>query len=108
MITADFTRTEGGYRLRIQGHATESEPCASLVCAAASGIFYALCGYLVNRKKEGLSIRSMAAGDGDVVCASAGEEAMRFACIGLLQLALTYPAHLAVINRAFDWEENPK
>ena len=104
MITASFTRNETGLRLALSGHAIYCESGDDIVCAAVSGIFYALCGYLANTHKEGLIIHSIRPGCGDVECDASGEEAMRFACIGLLQIALTYPENLAVINSAFNWK----
>ena len=103
MIRADFTRKDGRFRLILSGHAGYSEGGADSVCAAVSGLFYALVGYLSNVKKEGLVIRSMASGSGDVECSEEGEEAMKLAFIGLLQIALGYPDHLSVNNRAFSW-----
>lgn len=103
MITADFKRERGALRLTLRGHAGYSEG-DDIVCAAVSGIFYALCGYLANIKPEGLRIHSIRAGEGDVECAESGEEAMKLVCIGLLQIALTYPGYLAVNNEAFSWK----
>ena len=103
MISADFTKKDGRVRLILSGHAGYSDGGSDIVCAAVSGLFYALVGYLSNMKKEGLVIRSMASGSGDVECSEEGEEAMKLACIGLVQIALGYPNHLSVNNRAFSW-----
>ena len=107
MISADVVRSESGFRLTLSGHANYGEERADIVCAAVSGIFYALCGYLANTYKEGLRIYSLEPGLGDLECAREGEEAMRFACIGLLQIALSYPGYLSLNNRAFNWRVNP-
>jgi len=103
MIKAEFTRAEDSLRLRLNGHAESGGQDSKLVCAAVSGIFYALCGYLKNVKSKGLIINSIAPGDGDVICSFSGEEAMKLACIGLFQIMVSYPGHLAVKNSAFDW-----
>lgn len=107
MINADFTKKDGRVRLVLSGHAGHSEKGSDIVCAAVSGLFYALVGYLSNMKKEGLIIHSMASGNGDVECSEEGEEAMKLACIGLVQIALGYPDHLSVSNRAFSWRIGP-
>ena len=101
MIKADFYRTENGLRVSLDGHSGYSEVGSDIVCAAVSGIFYALVGYLMNTKREGLIIHSILSGCGDVECSEEGEEAMKLAYIGLLQIAMTYPQNLAVVNRAF-------
>ncbi|MBQ8409133.1 MAG: ribosomal-processing cysteine protease Prp [Clostridia bacterium] len=104
MIEADFFREEKGIRLRLTGHANYVADGDDIVCAAVSGIFYALVGYLANTYQEGLIIRSIETGRGDVTCSEAGEEAMKLACIGLLQIALTYPGCLLVRNSVFPWK----
>jgi len=103
MIVADFTKDEEGYRLLIQGHAENSQEGGDAVCSAVSGIFYALCGYLLNMKSKGLIINKIAPGIGDIYCSHEGEDAMIFACIGLSQIMLTYPGNLEVNNNAFQW-----
>lgn len=105
MIRAEFTRAEDSLRLRINGHADRDGQDSQIVCAAVSGIFYALCGYLKNVKNKGLIINSIAPGRGDVICSFSGEEAMKLTCIGLLQIMMSYPYHITVKNSAFDcWE----
>ena len=104
MINADFTKKDGRVRLILSGHAGYAHDGSDIVCAAVSGLFYALVGYLMNLKNEGLIIRSIASGRGDVECSLEGEEAMKLACIGLVQIALQYPAHLSVHNGAFPWK----
>ena len=103
MIKADFTKKNGRIRMTLSGHAGYSEDGKDVVCAAVSGLFYALVGYLMNLKSEGLIIYSIDSGKGDVECSSDGEEAMKLACIGLVQIALQYPRHLTVHNGAFPW-----
>ena len=103
MIVADFVKNDCWYRLTLNGHSGYFQDENDDVCAAVSGIFYALCGYLTNMKSKGLTINSMSPGCGDVQCSFEGEEAMMLTCIGLMQIMLTYPENLSVINRAFNW-----
>ena len=51
MIVADFSKSAKGFRMRIKGHAGYDEEGRDIVCAAASSLVYALCGYLLNFKK---------------------------------------------------------
>jgi uncharacterized protein YsxB (DUF464 family) len=104
MITAKFTKNESGIRLTIDGHAGYSKDgCDDIVCAAVSGIFYALCGYLSNLKKKNYLLNSAEAGYADVECGYDGEEAMKLACIGIWQISLSYPECVRVNNSAWDW-----
>lgn len=66
------------------GHATGSDK----VCAAVSGILYALAGYLNNAK--GVDVHDMRMEDGRVTLKWSGGKrdlaALQMACIGLMQL----------------------
>ena len=102
MISAVFDRCDGGFVFKMQGHADKSDSSGELVCAAASGIFYSLIGYLAN-DCEGLKIKALSPGDAVVECCEDGESAMKQACIGLIQLALTYPESIEVVSSAWGW-----
>jgi len=105
MINVEFTKGNDGVRLIIKGHAGYSKGGNDdIVCAAISGIFYALCGYLSNLKKEGYSLNRAEPGYADVECGYEGEEAMKLACIGIWQIALTYPQCVKVHNLAWNWD----
>ena len=106
MISAEFYRSEDGFTLRMRGHADPESSSGNLVCAAASGIFYALIGYLAN-ECEGMRIRALSPGDALVECRADGEAAMKQACIGLIQLALTYPESVEVVSPAWGWKITP-
>lgn len=80
----------------MEGHAEQGEAGRDIVCAAASGIFYALAGYLSNFRRESVRIEEVRSGFADISCDEGGEEAMRLTYIGLLQIALTYPDYLCV------------
>ena len=108
MIKAKFSRCEDGYiRLQIDGHAGYGEEGDDIVCAAVSGIFYSLCGYLSNFCSEGTSLDRLSSGCADVSCGQDGEEAMKLACIGIWQISLTYPGYVEVENNAWSWKMNP-
>ena len=108
MIKAKFSRCEDGYiRLQIDGHARYGEEGDDIVCAAVSGIFYSLCGYLSNFCFAETRVDRIESGHADVSCSTVGEEAMKLACIGIWQISLTYPEHLEVKNNAWNWKMNP-
>ena len=102
MIRADFSRDESGLRLKLCGHAGYSFCGGDIVCAAVSGIFYALLGYLANMD-AGLKINALSSGIADIECGLVGEEAMKLCCIGLIQIALTYPGTVSVDSVAWNW-----
>ena len=102
MIRANFSRGETGLHLVLCGHAGYSGSGGDIVCAAVSGIFYALLGYLANCG-VGLKINRLGSGIADVECGPCGEEAMKLCCIGLLQIALTYPGTVSVDSAIWNW-----
>lgn len=102
MINAEFSRINDRLSLKINGHAGYSEGGEDIVCAAVSGIFYALLGYVANECK-GLSVKRLSPGDAFIECGIDGEEAMKQACIGFLQIALTYPGTLRVDDSIWKW-----
>ncbi len=105
MITADFRRSSDRLSLKIIGHAGYSDGGADIVCAAVSGIFYALLGYIANECKEPC-IKNISSGCADIECGMDGECAMKLVCIGLLQIALTYPGSVEVKNSIWNWHVN--
>ena len=103
MIEASFARSDGRLLLDVIGHAGYSSSGDDVVCAAVSGIVYALAGYLVNECK-GAVIGALRPGLASLECGGDGEAAMRMAYVGLLQLSLTYPAFVSV--RCDAWRVN--
>ena len=88
---------KGGYLLRADGHATGKPN----VCAAISGIVYALAGYLENAEGHARArVTEFTPGRGYAYLYCRGdmcaEAAYRMAAIGLLQIAEKYPRHLDV------------
>lgn len=103
MIRADFFRDGDYLRLTIKGHAGYSCKGGDIVCASVSGIFYALAGYLTNICKERTKINAIESGYADIRCHKDCEEAMKLACIGLIQIELSYPGYIIVDNRIWNW-----
>ena len=106
MISAKFLKNDLGFTLKMRGHAEKNGTSGNLVCAAASGIFYALIGYLAN-ECESMKIRALSPGNAVVECGDDGESAMKQACIGLIQLALTYPESIEVTSSVWGWKLTP-
>lgn len=92
MTVIRYSRTEEELRLWAEGHATGSER----VCAAVSGLLYALLGYLEN---IGGDYSSMVE-DGSVVVRVARSEktdsAFDLVLIGLLQIEKAEPEYIKV------------
>ncbi len=104
MILAHFYESgEDTLRLTVSGHAGYGDGGADIVCAAVSGIFYALAGYLANSEFKA-NIRAARSGFADIECSRGGEEAMKQACIGLLQIQLSYPGTVNVSNSLWSWK----
>jgi len=96
MIKIDFSRKANRISLEMKGHAGyNAGGGADIVCAAVSGIFYALLGFLAN-EESGLSVGSIASGDVEIECAEGYESAMKQAYIGFLQIAMSYPGTAVV------------
>ena len=106
MIVADFSRNEKGLRLRIEGHADYSSG-DDIVCAATSGIIYALCGYLVNFMQGSFAVKCLDEGCADIECGEDCESYLQLTCLGLFEIARAYPENMAVINRAWAWKMLP-
>ena len=104
MIDADFSRTEKGFRLRIEGHARCGVEGEDIVCAAVSGIFYALCGYIINFKPDSIKVNALESGLADIECGVECEDQLQLACLGLWQIASTYPTHMKVGIGAWNWK----
>ncbi|MBE6583633.1 MAG: ribosomal-processing cysteine protease Prp [Ruminococcaceae bacterium] len=90
MISARFQRDGEKIKLSMRGHANYAEGQADIVCAAVSGIFYSLIGYLAICTSD-TSFDRIGHGYADVVCSTEGESAMKQTCIGLIQIQNTYP-----------------
>ncbi len=107
MIVADFSRTEKGFRLRIEGHAEYGERGKDIVCASVSSIFYALCGYLLNFKKGSFRVNAIQSGLADIECDEHCEDYLQLVCLGLWQIACQYPENIRVNIAAWRWKMTP-
>lgn len=103
MIRAHFYRDGESLRMTIDGHAGYGRLGNDVVCAAVSGIFYALMGYLRSFKRDMINIRTVEYGHADIICDSECEEALKLACMGIFEVALTYPDHVKVENELWNW-----
>ncbi len=97
MIRAEFSYKEDALCLKMKGHACYGESGADIVCAAVSGIFYALIGYVKNECGE-LKINALSSGEADIECSFDARAAMKLAYIGFLQIALTYPGTIELTD----------
>ena len=104
MINADFTRSKNGFKLRIEGHAQHGAEGEDIVCAAVSGIFYALCGYIINFRPGSIKVNALESGLADIECGSDCEDQLQLTCLGLWQIASTYPSHMKVGIGAWNWK----
>lgn len=101
MISASFYRGERG-RLcfEVHGHA-EGE--GGRICAAASGICYTVLGYLENMRRGEYDLVRLEPGRLELEGGDGCEEALKLTCIGLIQLAVSYPDSVSVENGLWDW-----
>ncbi|MBR3879520.1 MAG: ribosomal-processing cysteine protease Prp [Clostridia bacterium] len=104
MINIEFSRAEGNISLKMRGHAGYSREGEDIVCAAVSGIFYALLGFLANEESAGLSVSSLASGNVEIACAERFSSSMRLAYIGFLQIAMSYPGTARVFETVWGGE----
>lgn len=95
-MTRGYAELDGGRcLLSLEGHATGSPE----VCAAISGLAYALAGYLVNAEQEGRAeVYTLSMEEGNVVIHGSGDSRVVGACeavlLGLRQIAAQYPDYL--------------
>lgn len=106
MIVADFSRSKRGIHLHIEGHANYSEG-EDIICAATSGIFYALCSYLLNFKRNSFRVNCLESGCADIDCDNDCESYLQMVCLGLFEISRAHPLNLAVLNRAWGWKMMP-
>lgn len=91
------------YRLTAVGHAVGSRE----VCAAVSGIVYALCGYLKNLEAAGQQVElgAFMLESGAAEIEAKGEAAWQpfgMAAVGLMQIAAKYPDKVHIDTKIFD------
>ena len=104
MIRVCLKREDAYLRLTLAGHANYA-PCGSdIVCAGASGLIYALIGYLVNLGKVNFKINAVREGYADLLCGEEYTEQVKLVVLGLIQLEATYPGHISVSESVFNWK----
>lgn len=99
MTVVNATRNGNEYALTAKGHATGSP----VVCAAVSGLLYALAGYLKNAEKAGRVETEMLRIEEafvEIRC-KGSRDAWEMAVIGLLQIEQQYPQFLSVSVEIF-------
>ena len=104
MIRVCLEKEEKDIRLTLSGHANYAPTGSDIVCAAVSGILYALIGYLVNLGKENFRINALRAGYADLLCGEEYAEILKLVAIGLMQLEATYPGHISVYEGIWNWK----
>lgn len=101
MTTITIQRDADTYRLTAVGHAT-GEPA---VCAAVSGLVYALGGYLTNLARAGevtLERCMLESGAAELEASGdAARQSFELAAVGLLQVARSYPKQVKIIFQNF-------
>ena len=99
MIRATYRREDNAHLLMLDGHANYARRGEDIVCAGASSIVYALLGWLENHSED-LDCVDADVHEGNVKIACEGGEktaaVFEMAAIGLLQLADSYPDHVAI------------
>lgn len=96
MTLITMQHSGGKYRLTAVGHATSSRE----VCAAVSGLVYALGGYLKNLEAAGavrLSTFLLESGAAEIVAEGVAARApFEMAAVGLLQIGARYPLQVQI------------
>ena len=103
MIRACLRKEEKDLRLTLSGHANYAPSGSDIVCAATSGLTYALIGYLVNLGKGNFRINAVREGYADLLCGEEYTEQIKLILLGLIQLEATYPGHISVSESVFNW-----
>ena len=104
MIRVSLKKEGKGIRLTLCGHANYAPHGSDIVCAATSGIVYALIGYLVNLGKGNFSINAVREGYADLLCGEEYTEELKLVAIGLVQLEATYPGYISVCESIWNWK----
>lgn len=98
MINAGFFKEDDGFRVVISGHAGYAPEGQDIVCASVSTLLYATIGYLSTLKGDVCRVHKIQKGYAEISCSEIGEEALRMACIGILQVSEQYPRHVRLHN----------
>ena len=100
MIRAHFIEDGDGLELIVDGHAGYAEHGSDIVCAAVSGITYALLAFLEEYSDEATDIAGPVVESGFFFIACKGTEkiqaAFHMAALGLRKIGSQYPDHVMV------------
>ena len=101
MIRAHFIEGDDGYELLIDGHAGYAEHGKDIVCAACSGITYALLAMLEEYSDEVTDIAGPVVESGCFYVACKGTErietAFHMALLGLRKISSGYPDYVTIL-----------
>ena len=101
MIRAYFIDDGDELELAVEGHAGYAEHGRDIVCAACSGITYALLAFLEEYGEEATDIAGPVVDSGCFYIACKGTETIRaafnMAALGLLKIASQYPGHVTIL-----------
>ncbi len=103
MIRVSLKKEGNDLRLTLCGHANYAPRGEDIVCAAASGIVYALMGYLLNFGKNDFKINAAMEGYADLLCAERYTDILKLVVLGLVQLEATYPGYISVDTGVLNW-----
>lgn len=103
MIRVSLKKEGSDLRLILCGHANYAPRGEDIVCAAASGIVYALMGYLINFGKSDFKINAVEEGYADLLCADRYTDILKLVVLGLVQLEATYPGYISVDTKVWNW-----
>ncbi len=100
MIRAHYAEGEDSYELSIDGHAGYAEHGKDIVCAACSGITYALLAYLEQYSEEVTDVQGPVVVSGRFYISCKGTEriatAFHMALLGLRKIGSQYPDHVSI------------
>lgn len=99
MTYVNFEQSWDSNTLSVSGHAGFSTEGNDIVCAGVSAVTYALLGWLENNRDSGIFVSSDVQSGEVLIQAGRTKEAdtaFEVALIGLLQIAQSYPDHVAV------------
>lgn len=100
MIRVYYAEGGGSYELTIEGHAGYAEHGKDIVCAACSGITYALLAFLEHFSDEVVDVRGLIVESGrfHINCRGADNIATAFhmALLGLRKISSRYPAYVTI------------
>lgn len=100
MIRAHFAEGGGSYELSIDGHAGYAEHGKDIVCAACSGIAYALLAFLEHFEDEVVEVPGLIVENGRFYILCKGTEkiatAFYMALLGLRKISSQYPDHVSI------------